>query len=209
MTTDGQAPTVAAILLAAGESTRMGEAKALLPWIDGSPLIAYQVRALHQAGYDPIVVVLGHDPYSVAEALPDDVTVTAVVNDRYQDGRSSSIVTGVLAVATPATDAVLIISVDQPRSAVMLKTVREAWEADRPYIAIPSLDGRGGHPPLFDGGLIPELLQVTEEEQGLRQVMHNFADGRLFVDVEDPLTLTNLNTKEDYETALALLKGSA
>ena len=206
MTTEAREIKVAAVLLAAGESSRMEKAKALLPWLNKEALVSYQVHALHDAGYDPIVVVLGHEPYAIHDALPNDVIVTAIVNDRYKVGRTTSIVTGTLQVATPDTDGLLIISVDQPRSVAMLRTLREAWEREQPYIAIPSLDGKGGHPPLFDGGLIPELLQITEEEEGLRQVMRNFADKRLFVPVDDPLTLTNLNTRQEYEAALAIAK---
>ena len=208
MASDANKPNVAAVLLAAGESTRMQQPKALLPWINDELLISYQVHALHSAGYDPIVVVLGHNPYQIDDALPDDVNLTAIVNDRYKMGRSTSIVTGVLRVATPDTDALLIISVDQPRSVSMLRTLRQAWELNQPDIAIPSLGGKNGHPPLFSGALIPELLQVTEEEEGLRQVMRNFADGRLSVSVDDQLTLTNLNTPEDYEAALAVARSA-
>jgi CTP:molybdopterin cytidylyltransferase MocA len=206
MTTEPK-PTVAAVLLAAGESTRMGESKALLPWTGGEPLVAYHVRALHEAGYAPIVVVVGHDAERVVEALPDDVEVLALYNSRYRQGRTSSIVTGVLELADPSTDGLLLISVDQPRSVTMLRQLREAWETERPFLAIPSLDHKAGHPPLFDGGMIPELLQVTEEQEGLRQVMQDFADQRFFVNVDDPLTLTNLNTREEYEAALKIAAG--
>ena len=208
MTFNDHEPTVAAVLLAAGESSRMGESKALLPWVDGEPLIAYGERMLHEAGFAPIVVVLGHEPHRVAEALPDELELTVVVNERWERGRSESIMTGVLQVATPETDAVLVASIDQPRSAALLRALREAWERDHPHIVTPSLDGRAGHPSLFDGELIAELLQVTEETEGLRQVMRNFADGRIFVSVDDPLTLTNLNTREEYEAALALADAS-
>jgi molybdenum cofactor cytidylyltransferase len=204
MTNDLGTLRVAAVLLAGGESTRMGEPKALLPWLNQEPIVSYQVHALHHAGYDPIVVVLGHNPSFINAALPDDVQVTAIVNDGYRSGRTTSIVTGALHVATTDTNGLLIISVDQPRSVAMLRTLREAWEGEQPSIAIPSLNGKGGHPPLFGGRLIPELLQVTEEEQGLRQVMRNFAEERLFVPVNDPLTLTNLNTHNEYEAALAI-----
>jgi molybdenum cofactor cytidylyltransferase len=204
VTNEPRKPTVAAILLAAGESSRMGEIKALLPWIGGVPMIEYQVRALDEAGYDPIVVVLGHEPYVVAKAIPEEVDVSVVVNDRWEKGRSESIVVGVLQVATPETDGLLIASVDQPRSPAMLRALREAWEAERPYIATPSLEGKAGHPSIFDGGLMTEILQVTEDTEGLRQVMRNFAEERLFVNVDDPLALTNLNTREDYEAALKL-----
>ena len=193
----------AAVLLAAGESTRMGEPKALLPW-QGRPLIAHHVRTLHEAGYDPIVVVLGYDAERIAAALPADIPVEAKVNPRYEQGRTTSIVVGVLHLLEANADALLIASVDQPRSAGMLRTLRETWEREQPRIAVPSLDGRPGHPPLFAGELLPELLQVTEATEGLRQVMRNFQDERLLVSVDDPLTLTNLNTHEDYEAALKL-----
>jgi molybdenum cofactor cytidylyltransferase len=185
----------------------MGEPKALLPWLNDEPLIAFQVHALDSAGYAPIVVVLGHAPDAIRAAVPADVESITVVNERYQEGRSSSIVAGISAVAVSAPDAVLIISVDQPRSVALLRSVREAWEREPAPIAVPSLNHRVGHPPLFSAGVINELLRVTEEREGLREVMQAHADERLFVDVDDPLTLTNLNTREDYEAALGVARG--
>ncbi len=206
MVEQSEKPRVAAVLLAAGESTRMGEPKALLPW-GGQPLIAHQVAALHEAGYGPLVVVLGHDAERVADALPSNITLEAAVNARYEQGRTTSIVLGVLRLIEAGVDGVVIASVDQPRSAGMLRTLREAFERERPQIAVPSLGGRPGHPPLFSAGLLPELLKVSEETEGLRQVMRDFGEGRLLVPVDDPLTLTNLNTHEEYEAALKLAGG--
>lgn len=187
----------------------MGESKALLPWTTGEPLVAYHVRALHQAGYSPIIAVLGHAPEEINKALPKDIDITVVVNQHYALGRCSSIVTGVSQIATPDIDAFVIASVDQPRSIEMLRTLRETWEHGQPSIAMPSYKHRSGHPPLFSSTLITEVLQVTEEEQGLRQVIRDFDHDLLFVNVEDPLTLANLNTREDYETALRIAKDLA
>jgi molybdenum cofactor cytidylyltransferase len=197
---------VAAILLAGGESSRMGESKALLPWITDEPLVAYHVHALHEAGYGPIVVVLGYAPEEIENALPDDVKTIAVVNRHYQSGRSSSIITGVQMVAAQDVDAFVVASVDQPRTVEMLRALREAWEREQPFIVIPSYQHRSGHPPLFDIAMMTEILQITEEEQGLREVIRNYADDRLFINVEDPLALANLNTWEDYEVALKAAK---
>ena len=200
---------VAAVLLAGGESSRMGESKALMPWTTGEPLIAYHIHALQQAGYSPIVVVLGHAPEEISRAIPADAEVTIVVNEHYQNGRSSSIVVGVLQVAASGSDAFVVASVDQPRSVEMLRTLREAWEREQPSIAMPSYQHHSGHPPLFARGLITEVLRVTEQEQGLRQVIREFAENRLFVNVDDPLTLTNLNTRKEYERALQIAKSQA
>ena len=101
-------------------------------------------------------------------------------------------------------DGVLIVSVDQPRSGALLSRLREAWLASRPAIAVPSLDGNAGHPPLFDTALLPELRAITEEGQGLREVASRHRGERMLVPVDDPLTLTNLNTREQYEAALRL-----
>ena len=199
-------PRIAAVLLAAGESTRMGESKALLPW-GGRPLIAHHVSALQEAGYGPLVVVLGHDAERIASAIPAHIPHDAAINPRYAQGRATSIVVGVLRLADASVDGLLIASVDQPRSVEMLRTLREAFERERPQIAVPSLGGRPGHPPLFSGGLLPELLKVSEETEGLRQVMRDFRERRLLVPVDDPLTLTNLNTHEEYEAALKLAGG--
>ena len=220
MTTDPHAhPIAAAVLLAGGESTRMRESmrgadgreiasKALLSWTGGEPLIAYQVRALDEAGYAPIVVVTGHEASVVAGALPGGLALRTVVNERYMEGRCSSIIAGVREAASLGPDALLVVSVDQPRATATYRMLREAWERDRPAIAVPALDGRAGHPPLFDAALVPDLLRVTEETEGLRQVMRDHAAGRVLVPTDDPLTLLNLNTRDEYEAALRVAGGS-
>ncbi len=201
MTTPASTPSVAAVLLAAGESTRMQEMKALLPWTSGRSLLAHQARALTEAGYDPLVVVLGHLAERLREELRGAPHARVVENPRYREGRTTSIVAGLRALP-PDVGGVLIVSVDQPRSDALLASLRGAWLAKRPSIATPSLDGRAGHPPLFAVRLLPELLAVTEEREGLREVVARHREDRLLVPTDDPLTLTNLNTRDDYEAAL-------
>lgn len=179
----------------------MGEAKALLPWTDGRPLLAHQHDTLLQAGYGPVVVVLGHRARDLRTVVPPDANV--VVNPRYTEGRATSIAAGVQALAGGLAG-VLVVSVDQPRAVGTLRSVREAWErAGRPALAVPSLEGLPGHPPLFNVALRAELEGVTEERQGLREVVSRHREARLLVPVSDPLTLTNLNTPADYQAALA------
>ena len=194
-------PHVAAVLLAAGESTRMNEMKALLPWTSGKSLIAHQAQALGAADYSPVVVVLGH----LADRLRQEIEgqpVIIVENPRYRRGRTTSVVAGIGALPS-SVDALLIVSVDQPRSVELLRTLREWWSAARSPIAVPSLDGRPGHPPLFSASLLPELCAISEARQGLREVVSRHRNERLLVPVEDPLTLVNLNTREEYDAAKA------
>ncbi len=194
-------PQVAAVLLAAGESTRMQEMKALLPWTSGRSLLAHQAHALAGAGYYPVIVVLGHLADRLRGEVADALHTLLVENPRYWEGRTTSIVAGLRALP-PGADGVLIVSVDQPRSDALLASLRGAWLAKRPLLAVPSLDGRAGHPPLFDAALLPDLLAVTEEGEGLREVVSRYREERLLVPTRDPLTLTNLNTRDDYDAAL-------
>ena len=106
--------TVAAVLLAGGESSRMGVPKPLLEW-GGYTLIEYQLAQLKGRPLDRVVVVLGHRadevlPY-VRSAGPD---VVGVVNELYAEGRASSLRVGAAALPED-TGAVLVLSVDQPR----------------------------------------------------------------------------------------------
>ncbi len=206
---------VAAIILAAGESSRMGEPKALLPWpspAGPTTLLRHAVDSAADAGYAPIVVVLGHDADRLRgavsarpEALEARADVRIVVNERYREGRATSIVAGVQDLDRELAG-VLVGSVDQPRSVAMLRSLREEWlvTSPRPMVAAPAYDGRAGHPALFDASLISELLSISEERQGLREVVARHRAARLLVATGDPLCLTNVNTPEDYERALAL-----
>ena len=241
--------TVAAIVLAAGESTRMGELKALLPW-GSTNLLGHAIASVVEAGYAPVVVVLGHEAERLQaevqrahpstgsgraesgvqstvhpEALEARTDLRVLVNERYREGRATSIVAGVEALISQQPgaggggreseaggggrefDGLLIASVDQPRSAAMLRELREAWEAarPRPMVGAPALGGRAGHPALFDASLMDELLAVTEERQGLREVVARHRAARLLVPTDDPLALTNINTHDDYEQALKLV----
>ena len=111
----GNGPRVAAVLLAAGESTRMHEMKALLPWLGGRSLLAHQAHALAEAGYEPIVTVLGHLAERLRQVLTGPEPLQIVENPRYREGRTTSITAGLGALQDDV-EAVLIVSVDQPRS---------------------------------------------------------------------------------------------
>lgn len=194
----------AAILLAAGESTRMGEPKQLLDW-QGRTLVAAQVETLLEARCSPVIVVLGAHATRVREAIAVGADVQVTTNRQWRSGRASSIRAGARAVPS-AVDAVAIVSVDQPtRAAVVTRLVDELGLSTDALIAVPRHEGRNGHPPVLRAELLPELQQVTERQEGLRQVRRRHADRTIFLEMNDPLVTLNLNTPEAYRRAIELL----
>ena len=192
---------VAAIVLAAGESRRMGRAKALLDW-DGKPLLQHQIDELSAAGCEPIVVVLGHEEERIAAGLRCDGGCRVVHNREYASGRASSLRAGADALPDDAS-AVVIASVDTPLRSATVGALIEAWRgrADPGAIIVPRHAGRNGHPSLFGGSLLPELRAVWEESQGLQAVRRAHTASTAFLDVDDALVTLNLNTPEAYAAA--------
>ncbi len=189
---------ISAVLLAAGESARMGSPKPLLPWGDAT-LIEYELAQLKAGKVEKVVVVLGHEAESVRRRIrnPDALLVT---NADYREGRAGSVRAGVRALA-PDTEAVLILAVDQPRPAHLIDRLVTAHRQGGGLITVPSYQGRRGHPPIFDGSLIPELAAVREETLGLREVMRRHARQVQEVPFDSPLVLLDINSPEDYERA--------
>ena len=197
--------TTAAILLAAGASSRMGRAKPLLDW-GGRPLVAAQVKALQAAGCTPVIVVLGARAAAVRRALPAVARWTA--NIAWREGRAGSIRAGARAVPAHA-ERIVIASVDQPCSAEAVRRTIAALAANPDArIAVPRHAGRNGHPPVFDAALLPELRRVSERSEGLRELRRRWREATIFVEVDDPLVLLNLNTPEDYRAALERASGA-
>lgn len=191
---------VRALLMAAGESTRMGRPKQLLPW-HGRPLVAYQVEQLRKAGASDVVVVVGH---AAAEVAPVAAAAggRVVVNHEYRSGRASSVRAGAAALPDD-TRAVITLSVDQPRPAALIRRVLAAHLAGTAPITVPEQGGRRGHPVVFAGSLLPELRAVDEASEGLRAVVRRYADQRQIVPVDDPTIHVEFNTPAEYEAALA------
>lgn len=198
------AEACAGLLLAAGESSRMGRPKQTLDWL-GAPLIVYQTRQLLQAGVGQAIVVLGHEAATVrplVEAV-EDARVSIVVNPDYSEGKTTSIKAGLRAVGSGAAS-IMLLAADQPRPAELLRRLAEAHAEQGGRISIPAHGGKHGHPPIFDASLLSELLEITEEGRGVRGVIQRHSGAIHEVAVDDPLVLTNLNTREDYERALAM-----
>ncbi len=186
---------VAAILLAAGRSRRMGAFKPLLPFGD-STVAETCVSNLRSAGLEEIVVVLGHRAEDVRGRLRS-FGVTFAVNPETDSEMSVSIARGVERVTTRA-EAALIALVDQPAvSGEVIRQLIDEWRRTRAQIIQPEHNGRGGHPVLIDLVYRNELLTL-DPERGLRALFDAHRKEVRRVPVESPYIARDMDTWEDY-----------
>lgn len=186
------------ILLAAGISSRMATPKALLDW-GGEPLARYQLRQLLEAGCDEAIIVLGYRADDISRQVKG-LPCRIMFNPRYQLGRAGSLRIGAKAANRDA-DRILILDVDTPRPAAMLRTLLEAQQSPHAF-TVPVHQGRHGHPVVVAGRLREELMHAEDATQGLRGVLRAHWDERNEIDAGDLLDL-GFNTPEEYEAARA------
>ena len=191
-----------AILLAAGESSRMGQLKALLDW-RGKTLLEHQVEALLEGGADRVVVVLGHRANDLSPLLEGMDGVSWTLNPDYLQGKTTSIKAGLSALDSDAVEEILLLNVDQPRSAPDIAGILATHRALGYEITVPEYRGKGGHPIVLSAALLPELLAIDEESQGIKAVVRRRPQSVNRIPVDNPEILLDLNTPEQYRAALA------
>lgn len=184
--------TPAGLILAAGESSRMGRDKALLPYA-GTTFVEHLVR-LFLTRVSPVVVVIGHHAGEIQAAVPSLPGVQVVFNPKYQAGQLSSLQTGLGSIRT---DRVLFTLVDHP--AVAPGTLDSLLAHSRAPLVIPRYQNRRGHPILLAGALIGEILALPPEATA-KQVVHSHLSEAILLDLEDPGILRDIDTPEDYCT---------
>ena len=192
---------VGALLLAAGESSRMGALKALLPW-GCKNLLVHQVTVLNQAALCPITVVTGHRACELKSHLGNYPQVHTVFNTRYREGKTTSIKAGLAVFRKSNPVAILVLNVDQPRSIEVIRTLVKEHQRNSSLITIPTYAGKGGHPVIFSSTLLEELSNISEETQGLKAVVLRNAKNTNYMAVDSREVLFDLNTDEDYLRAL-------
>ena len=189
---------IAAVLTAAGLSSRMGSLKPLLRW-RGVTLVERQVSVLREGGASEIVVVLGHRSEDVIPYV-ERAGASFTINERYEEGRTSSIKAGLEAIPAQ-TEHVVLLGVDQPRTAQIVRRVIDAHLSADALLTSPRFEGRGGHPLMFSTRLMPELRLISEQNQGLREVFERHRAEITEVHFDDPMVRLDVNTPEAYEAA--------
>lgn len=191
-------PPVAAVILAAGGSTRMGELKQLLP-IGGQPMVRRTAAAVCAAGLAQVVVVVGAQAEAVEAAL-DGLPLDLVRNPAWAEGMSTSLRAG-LAALRPEIQAALVVLADQPYlTPAVLTALVERYRAGGAPIVAPVYRGRRGNPVLWDRALFAELAAAEGDRGGRLLLLHYEAQLDL-LELDDPAVLLDVDTRRDYADA--------
>jgi CTP:molybdopterin cytidylyltransferase MocA len=193
---------ISGIVLAAGASSRMGQAKAALPLGDtGETVVSRVVRTLMAAGLPKVVVVAGAHIDAVRRAMgvTDAARVRVVEHPGWEQGQLSSLLAGLAAIEDPLLEAALVTLVDVPLVApATVAAVISAWRASGAPIVRPARGDRHGHPVIFDRAVFNDLRRANPGV-GAKSVFAAYRDRIVNVEVEDSGAFEDIDTPEDYQ----------
>ena len=193
---------VAAIVLAAGRSSRYGANKLLLP-LAGEPLVRATVRIVLASSVNEVLVVLGRDAPEVSEALAG-LGIREVLNSEFASGMSSSLRAGVRSLP-PTAGAAVVVLADQPTlRSESINTIIDAWRSSGSSIVAPRFSGERGHPVLFDRRMFGELLTVSGD-RGARDLIASDPARVEVVELPSAPPM-DVDTPEDYRRLLRNLE---
>ena len=194
--TKGWCRMIAGLILAAGESSRMGTPKATLAY-RGRTFLETIVQTLRGADIERIVVVLGHGAEEIQRQIGIE-PAQVVINPDYRSGQTSSLQVGLRALLADEPEGVLLCLVDHP--AVGTETVRRIVATFGHCVApvvIPTYQGRRGHPVLIGRQLFDELLRLASDA-GADSVVRRYRPATQFVAVEDEGVVIDVDDPESY-----------
>lgn len=188
---------ISAILLAAGESKRMGELKQLMPFGQNTTIVEQAIDNLLSAAVSEVIVVVGYRAEEVIKSIVGK-PVKIAINPNYRQGMSTSIIAGLNLVDSRAQAAMLTLG-DQPliNSQTINRLIEEFHNHDR-GIAIPTYQGRRGHPIIFAIKYKEKLLELKGDIGG-RQIVKDHPDDILEVAVNAGGIITDIDTISDYQ----------
>ncbi len=192
-------------MLAAGKSERMGQNKLFLS-LNGKVLIDNILDAVAASGIDEQVIVLGHKPEQVIEAIkPRLQTLKIAVNEDYEQGMIFSFQKGLQML--PYVDAAFLVLGDEPIfDSNFLKLMIQQMENSqgKTLIVSPIHKGKKGHPLLFHRQLFTEILNL-KNPQTIRDIVHRYTDRLLTIEAPQ-WTIMDIDTPEDYARISGLIK---
>jgi molybdenum cofactor cytidylyltransferase len=189
-------PVIDGIILAAGESSRMGTDKALLVY-RGKTFLENIISTLRESGVRRVVVVLGHHADLIQQSI-DLSSVEIVIHQDYRLGQTSSLQAGLRVLARKQSDGVVLCLVDHPAiSADTVQALMQGFKAAASPVVIPQHRGKHGHPVLVSREVFQQILALGPDE-GADSVIHRYRPQTGFVDVADPGILLDVDDPESY-----------
>jgi molybdenum cofactor cytidylyltransferase len=201
-----RAPGVAGVILAAGESSRMGRDKALLPWppvpAGQSPsnetFLSAAIRSLSSAT-EFVVVVVGKNEAALAPIIYSNGG-SLVVNPDPSRGQFSSLQTGLRAVLDRGRDAAIITLIDRPPAKdETIEKLRDTFDSaeENTWAVVPEFSAKHGHPYLIGREMIEAFLRAPATSTA-RDVEHQHQSHIQYLAVDDPFVVANINTPKEY-----------
>jgi molybdenum cofactor cytidylyltransferase len=186
-------PKIAAIVLAAGKSTRMGGTNKLLMNLHGKPMVARTVANIAKSAAQPIIVVTGNDGEKIGHAL-QGLPVSFAANPRYAEGLSTSLKAG-LAALPEGIDGVLVCLADMPAvtPAAIAKLVAAFNPVEGRAIVVPVFEGKRGNPVLFAEAYVAEM-RGADGDTGARALLSAHAEAVYEVEMDDAGVLADADT---------------
>jgi len=193
---------VAAVVLAAGRSTRMGAVNKMLAQIGGKPLVRIAAEQAVASHAHPVIVVTGHEREKV-ELVLRGLPVRLVHNPDYADGLGTSLKTGIAAVPEDS-DAAIVCLGDMPQvDAALIDRLIAAFDPERgALVVVPSIDGRRGNPVVWSRRFFQDLMGI-QGDVGARYLIGNYAESVVEVPVAGDAALTDVDTPESLSAVKA------
>jgi len=204
--TDGNR-NVAAVILAAGRSTRMGGPNKLLAEIARRPLVRIVVEQALASRANPVIVVVGHERAEVEKALAG-LPVQLVHNPEFAQGLGGSLRAGIATVPADADGAIVCLG-DMPQvDAGLIDRLIAAFDPDRgALIVMPTVEGRRGNPVLWSRRFFPELMAI-EGDVGARHFIARYSEAVVEVPLEGKAALVDVDTPEALVGVKAAIEGA-
>jgi molybdenum cofactor cytidylyltransferase len=194
--------SIAAIVLAAGRSTRMGAVNKMLAEIGGKPLVRIATEQALASRAKPVIVVTGHERDKVKEALAG-LPVRFVHNPAYTYGLAGSVKAGIGAVPKEADGAIVCLG-DMPQvdSALIDRLLASFDPEKNALVVVPSIDGRRGNPVVWSRRFFNDLMAI-DGDIGARHLIVQYAEAVVEVPVNGEAALTDVDTPESFSAVKA------
>lgn len=191
--------SIGAIILAAGESKRMGFPKMLLP-LYGKTMLENVIGNVAGSEVDEMIVVLGGGPEELKEIVKN-MSAKYCYNENYTNGMLSSVQCGFRNISAEL-DAVLVFQGDQPFITVAVANrVIEAYKSSDKGIVIATYNTKRGHPILIDKKY-RNMIEKLDASEGLRSLASLYPDDVLEIETDTEVILRDIDTFQDYETEI-------